>query len=1052
MDFFKSPVVRISFGLVIVTISALLMSDFLGMVPDTKRAEINSRKAIAESLAVQFSMVVANDELVTVQEILKVLVERNADVQSAALRLDSGEVLSEFGNHEALWTLEADEKSTVNQLQVPLFGSEGIWGTVELSFVDVSRSHQAFFLSNSFPAVIVLVALLGFFGYWLLLKRALKELDPSSVIPDRVRLALDTLSEGLIIVNQNNNIVFSNQAFAERAGMTSHDLLGRPSNSLAWEVEPGTCEDGELPWSDMLQGEELPEHGIVTIKLSSGLDKVFKFVLNASIITSPEGDIRGAMITFDDVTEVERKNAELQEAMVKLEHGQREIRRQNQELHILATRDPLTNLHNRRSFMDGFESMFDEARRSGESISCLMVDIDFFKIVNDDFGHPVGDIVIKLLADLLMENSRPNDIVGRFGGEEFCVVLPETDSETAFGQAELVRIAVEQSIVKEFENKHSITASIGISSLSHGATSVQEMLEQADKGLYVAKENGRNRSVRWPVNPEQDVDAEPNAPATQGGRVGTRLRDRVQVPTLEVDGQAVSPAKSEQTESAMSVLPTVARLPIETLETIPTSLRINRSILIDRIDQGIIRSARYKTQVAILSVQFDLSEYAEEEQNFSITDELEKAVVQRLKDALRSTDSVSLPAEDDRQVSVLRTSLHQLVIILSDIDDPDMISVVLFRLFAATNSPITAGALEFYIDADVGVSIYPMDGEDGPALLGYSNGAMREAKKSAGSNNWQFYSQDVHLASKRRRHMESELRLGLERGDLVPHYQPKVCLKRGIIVGAEVLLRWTHPEFGVVGPEEFIALAEQSALIDDITMRLITTACRQLHEWKEAGYDDLTIAVNISPVQFRNPDIAEKIIARVKENDTSPRLIEFEITETVVVQNMQTAISILNQLSGAGFVITIDDFGVGYSTFGYLNNFPVNSVKIDRSFITDLSSGPNAAAIISAITALAKSLGLIVIAEGIETDDELRFLQDLGCDEAQGYLFSPPLPAEGTAKLLADPESIRRLILNHDKAGTKTHLSGTSMFGIINEFSADKSGTTKLAIKKSYKI
>jgi diguanylate cyclase (GGDEF)-like protein/PAS domain S-box-containing protein len=1045
MDFFKSPIVRISFGLVIVTISVLLLSDMLGMVPDTKRAEINSRRAIAESLAVQFSMVVANDQLASVTEILKVLVARNEDVLSAALRRGTGEVLSEFGDHEDHWTLKPGDNSTANQLQVPLFDKKGIWGTVELSFVDISRSHQGLFLSNSFPGVIALVAFCGFFGYWLFLKRALNELDPSSVIPDRVRLALDTLSEGLIIVNQNNNIVFSNQAFANRVGMTPHDLLGRPSQSLAWGVEPGSLDDGELPWSGMLYGEDMPESGVVTIMLSSGLDKAYKFVINASIITSPNGDIRGAMITFDDVTEVERKNAELQDAMVKLEHGQREIRRQNQELHVLATRDPLTNLHNRRSFMDGFESLFNEALRSGETISCLMVDIDFFKKVNDNFGHPVGDIVIKLLADLLMKNSRASDIVGRFGGEEFCVVLPGIDSTTTFCQAELVRIAVEQSVIKAFDNKHSITASIGISNLSYGATSVQEMLEQADKALYVAKENGRNRCVHWPVDLEKDTKARlhPLAtpkiePATQVGYgpvIG--IQDIEQVPNLDAASQV-------QSVDLVPAAPVVVTGEIQ--QAIPTNVRVNRSILVDRIDQGIIRAERYKTKVAVLSVQFDLFESSGQEQNFSITEETEKAVVQRLKDALRSTDSVTVRDEDEQPVSVVRTGLNQVVIILSDIEDPDMISVILFRLFAANNLPLAAGALEFYVDADVGVSIYPFDGDDGFALLGYSKSAMREAKKSAGSNNWQFYSQDVHLASKRLRRMESELSLALECGDLVPHYQPKVCLKRGVIVGAEVLLRWTHSDFGVVSPQEFISLAEQSSLIDDITMRLITTACRQLHEWKEAGYDNLTIAVNISPVQFRSPEIADKIIARVNENDISPQQVEFEITETVVVQNMQTAISILNQLSDAGFIITIDDFGVGYSTFGYLNNFPVDSVKIDRSFITDLSSGPNAGAIISAIITMAKSLCLKVVAEGVETNNELHFLQDLGCDVAQGYLISRPLSAEGTANLLAHPERIRRLILNHDNAGAKELPSGASMFGIINEYSEDKAGASKLLV------
>ena len=247
MGFLKSPIVRISFGLVIVTISALLLSDMLGLVPDTKKAELNSRKAIAESLAVQFSMVITNNQLASVQETLKLLVERNDKIQSAAIRRDSGEIISEFGGHGEFWSLKPGDNSTRSQIQVPLFDDQGAWGTVELSFAEVSITDKRFFLSNSFPAVVILVALCGFFGYWLFLKRALQELDPSAVIPERVRMALDTLSEGLIIVNQNNNIVFSNESFANRVGMTSHDLVGRPSESLPWEIEPGTCEEVNCP-------------------------------------------------------------------------------------------------------------------------------------------------------------------------------------------------------------------------------------------------------------------------------------------------------------------------------------------------------------------------------------------------------------------------------------------------------------------------------------------------------------------------------------------------------------------------------------------------------------------------------------------------------------------------------------------------------------------------------------------------------------------------------------------------------------------------------------
>ena len=1045
MEFWKSPIVRISFGLVIVTISALLLSDFLGLVPDTKRAEISSRKAIAESLAVQFSMVITDNQLDSVQETLKLLVERNDDVKSAALRKD-GELIAGFGDHGENWTLKPEDNSTANQIQVPLFDGTGIWGTVELSFVDRVQSTR-FFLNGSFPAVVALVALCGFFGYFFFLKRALQELDPSAVIPERVRLALDTLSEGLIIVDQHNNIVFSNHAFADRVGVTPHDLVGRQSESLPWEVDHEIGEPDELPWNNILRGDDTIPGDLVTIKLSSGLDKVYKFTVNASPITSPEGEVRGAMITFDDITELERKNTELQDAMVKLEQGQLEIGRQNQELHILATRDPLTNLLNRRSFLEGFESLFIDARQNHKQVACLMVDIDFFKLVNDQFGHPVGDIVIKLMADVLREASRPNDIVGRFGGEEFCLVLPETDSITAFGQAELIRTAVEESEVAEFKNRHSITTSIGVTNLSHGAKTVSELLEQADKALYVAKDTGRNRVVRWPMDLVKDTGPELTAKAI--AKVVPRRRDRPEtegemIPTLDVEGDVGEMIESQTGE----VIP--ADQPELNADLPSPYMNINRTLLIDRINQAIVRSARYTTTVAVLAVEFDITQHVSELQDFAATDKIEQFVVQRLKDTLRSTDTVSVDEEGqgEQLISVLSTGLREVVILLPDLEDAAAINIILLRLFAATNSPIIVDGVEFFMDADIGISMYPQDGDDGNGLFSYANIAMKNAKRTAGKNNSQFYTLDINIAAKRQRLMEAELQQAVERGELVPHYQPKVSLTRGHITGTEVLLRWNHDEFGAVSPAEFIAVAEQSDLIDRITMRLITTACRQINSWAEAGYADLTVAVNLSPVSFRNPEIADQIIALVEENDVEATSIEFEITETVVMHNVQTAIEILERLSAAGFKIAIDDFGVGYSTFGYLKNFPIDCVKIDRSFISDLKEGPTAAAIISAIIAMAKSLRLTVVAEGVETEEELRFLQDLGCDLVQGYLLSKPLPANMVNELLANPASIKRMILKHSAGGEESQQSGATIFGIINEFAPDKAEPTTVAVKQ----
>jgi diguanylate cyclase (GGDEF)-like protein len=1047
MEFFKSPLVRISFGLVVVTISALLLSDLLGLVPDTKRAKFNSRKVIAESLAVQFSMVISNDQLDSVQETLRLLVERNEDVQSAAIRRKSAGLIAEFGGHRQYWTLEPDDRSTPNQIQVPLFDIGGIWGTVELSFVDVAASNEGIFLNNSFPGVIALVALCGFFGYWIFLKRALQELDPSSVIPERVRVALDTLSEGLIIVNQDNAIVFSNLAFADKAGMTPNDLVGKPCQSLPWDLELANCNEGELPWDEVLLGNDMISSDVATIGLSAGLDKQYKFVLNASPILSAEGDVRGALITFDDVTEMERQNVELQDALLKLEQGQRKITRQNQELHVLATRDPLTNLLNRRSFVDSFDSMITDAFDDNLQLACLMLDIDHFKSVNDEFGHPVGDKVIKALTAVLTEVSRPDDIVGRYGGEEFCIALPAADSVLAFGVAEQIRMTLQKIRIEELGDKRSITASIGVTDLSQGAKDVAEMIDQSDKALYAAKENGRDRVIRWPMDLNKDTGAALRAQAK------ARLAASRQKGSAAADNQPSTRQAYRQKlevdapERAGPVSAEKAKTPAEAGADSEQS-NVSRALLVDRINQAILRSARYKTTIAVLALEFDVTQRVEDEElGFSMAYKLERAVTQRLREGLRSTDTVSIDEEEDELLySVLRTGVREVVILLTDLEQPEIVSLVLSRLFAVAKAPIVADGIEFFMDADIGVSIYPLDSEDANSLLSYAKSAVREAKKSAGNNNWQFYSEDVNASSKRLRRMESELQLALGRGELGVHYQPKVCLKRGTIVGAEVLLRWEHPELGLVSPADFVALAEQSDLIDKITMRLISTACTQVNAWKEAGYKNLTVSVNLSPVQFRNGEIAEQIIAQVNESEISPQSIEFEITENVVVENMQTAINTLDQLSTAGFTITIDDFGVGYSTFGYLKNFPVNGVKIDKSFIADLALEPTAAPIVSTIIAMAHSLRLNVVAEGVETEDQLRFLQDFGCDQAQGYLICKPLPAQKLSKLLAKPGTIKRLILDHVKAGETSQESSTSMFGIINEFDAETIEPPKLVV------
>ena len=312
-----------------------------------------------------------------------------------------------------------------------------------------------------------------------------------------------------------------------------------------------------------------------------------------------------------------------------------------------------------------------------------------------------------------------------------------------------------------------------------------------------------------------------------------------------------------------------------------------------------------------------------------------------------------------------------------------------------------------------------------------ASSARREAKKQVGSNNYQFYSADVNERSRRQLRLEADLHRALERDELVVYYQPKIDLRTGEVLGMEALLRWFHPQLGMIPPNDFIPLAEQSDLIGKISERVISSACQQIKDWEKAGYGTLTIAVNLSPVEFKNPHLADRILQLVEAAGVPFNAIEVEITESVAVHNMQIAIDVLNKLSNAGISIAIDDFGVGYSSLGYLKKLPLDKLKIDRSFISDLENGPNDAALVSAIIAMGHSLNLIVVAEGVETIEELRFLQDLHCDEVQGYLISKPLPADEISELLSHPSRTKRLVMDSISIA---HQGGASMFGILNEF------------------
>ncbi len=1049
-QFFKSPLVRISFGLVMLTVAMLLLSDFLGLVPDTKKAELHSRKVIAESLAVQLSTEVVAQNIESAEETLRSVVERNDKVLSGAIRMGDGNILAEYGGHGKYWTLQPDGRSTPMQVRVPLFNRTGRWGSVELCFKEISGYGEWALFQNSFLVVILFVALAGFLSYLLFLKRTMRELNPDAVIPERVRKALDTLTEGLLIVDKDSYIVFSNTAFAQKTGLTPQQLVGKKITALYWNMDSIAGENIELPWSSVLMGREATDGAKVRLKTAH--KKSYTFTVHVSPINASADKIKGVLITFDDTTDIEAKNEELHRMLGKLEKSQREITRQNQELLVLATRDPLTNTLNRRSFFQGFENLLEDAQEAGEELSCIMVDIDHFKSVNDRFGHSVGDKVIKLLAMILTEYSRPNDLVGRFGGEEFCIVLPGANADIAFDIAERMRKAIQEGEGAKFTSALRITSSFGVSTLSDGASHHNEMVEQADKALYVAKESGRNRVIKWSTDlKEEEAQAETDSIGEQQLSGDTEILFDEQKDGIEQVIEFINPEfeqsqnQVEKNDGSRPDGPGVAgrqdkKLLLDKLLSSEETNQSNSNILLqDRINQGIIRAQRFNNHIAVMVIDVDLLQRTSETLGLVVTEKLSRTIENRLKQVLRTIDMVAIMEEDELFFSVSSFSRSEFVVLLTDINESQILTQILSRIFSVNDEPVEVEGNEFYVNSKVGVSLYPSDGEDSDALIRNAISAMQEAKQSSGRNNFRFYDDNINQLSKRQIHLEAELHHALERDELVVYYQPKVDLKTGRILGMEALLRWQHQQLGLVSPSEFIPLAEQTGQIEQVCEWVINMVCRQVKFWQEADYGLVNVAVNISPAEFKNQDHIMNIIRLVDENNVPSNAIELEITESVVMQNMDTAISTMEMLKDAGFIISVDDFGTGYSALSCLKRFPLSKVKIDRSFIAGLSEGPGDAAIVSAIIAMSHSLGLRVVAEGVETEEQMRFLQELHCDEIQGYLICKPMPAMDASNILSQSSSIQRLVTEYGirSAGQAAH-NGTGsfggMFGLLNDF------------------
>ena len=420
----------------------------------------------------------------------------------------------------------------------------------------------------------------------------------------------------------------------------------------------------------------------------------------------------------------------------------------------------------------------------------------------------------------------------------------------------------------------------------------------------------------------------------------------------------------------------------------------NRTLLEDRIDSAITHAQQHDRFIGVIFLNLDHFHTVNDLFGHPGGDQMLIVTAQRLVEAVPP------------HATVTRLSADTFVIALPDLNTSEEINRIAELIAHKVYQTFTVGDQQVQLSARMGIAVYPLDGEDTNTLMKCADSALADAKKSGGRNSFRFYSSSMNEHARKLVTMGAELRTAIEQNRLVLHYQPQVDIVSGAIIGAEALIRINHPQRGVIPPGEFIAVAEETGLIVPMGEWVIREACRQMQQWNKEAQTELTVAVNLSPLQLHQSNLATIVKNALDESGLAARFLELEFTESAIMHNVRDTIEIMERFKAMGLHLSIDDFGTGYSSLSYLKQFPVDKLKIDQSFVSNITQDPNDAAIVQAIIALGKTLGLTTIAEGVETEAQLGFLRSVHCKEMQGYLFSRPLPAAEFAALLAQGKSL----------------------------------------------
>jgi diguanylate cyclase (GGDEF)-like protein len=607
----------------------------------------------------------------------------------------------------------------------------------------------------------------------------------------------------------------------------------------------------------------------------------------------------------------------------------------------LAIRDELTGSHNRRHLMKLLDEEIYGSGRSGNLFCLCLLDLDFFKHVNDTYGHNGGDAILREFARTVQAEIRCGDCFGRYGGEEFLLMLPDTMLEQAQVLVEQLRLRVRQLRFPDISDQLQLTVSIGVAEYRAGE-SIGQTIARADEALYSAKSSGRDRCFCYGQQPT----------AAAGDAIPLRA------------------FAAEHSDPLTGVL--------------------NRRMLRDRLGHAMERALRNNHLVALMLLNLNKFKEINDAIGYEAGDAILVQTAATVRACLRESDTIA------------RWGGDEFIVILEDVGHESDAQKVAEKILKRFSLPMGLGERTSLVTLSVGIAMSPGVKCDVDTMLKRADIAMLRAK-AWGDNVVEIHYAESPLPSGERLALKNGLRDALRAGQLFLEYQPQVDLASGRLVGVEALIRWQHPEFGRIEPSRFIPLAEETGMIVPIGEWVLRSACEQNIAWCAAGLEPIKTAVNLSARQLKQPDLVERVLRIVEQTGIPPHCLDLEITEGILIDNLELNQGTLTQLRTAGVKISIDDFGTGYSSLNYLSELPADILKLDGSFVRRLAqpgSRGRPHAIVASIIEMAHRLDMKVIAESVENADQLSLLGEMTCDEAQGYFFSRPVNPARILELL----------------------------------------------------